>query len=426
MENQFRHSINGQSVLQADLNALGEASGLADDRVFAELFRMLPYNGSSPSRGIIPYAHSTSGTTATVAPNGASGSVLINPFRSVIGPRTAVGTDAKKNWRDVRSAIAVGSTALTQTQAIAANASGNPRWDLIWAAVAVDVNAATVARKVKDPTTKLISSQAVVTTVQTTVTIGISAGTPAASPVWPAVPSDAGGVYYIPLAYVRVPNGFGASSTVLPTDIATQAPILSISRGTGASSVGVADQQYAVSTARQQAWGASGTRPNIWMPPDMSGGSTVVCYFDFSNATPANWSHPNGGLVDSRDWRGRLCRYTMMVRGSSGTDASPAWNSATPQGFPDASGSSLVASFGDTAATIGHGFSQTINARSGGTTAYIFETDGTSFAVMNDSIALRLYCDFADGGKLKVSWATDPGRIHLLFWLEFTGPYTNK
>ena len=46
MEDRYQHSENGRSVLQADLNAIGEASALADDRVFAELLRLLPFNGT--------------------------------------------------------------------------------------------------------------------------------------------------------------------------------------------------------------------------------------------------------------------------------------------------------------------------------------------------------------------------------------------
>src|SRR5689334_8947870 len=114
MENRFQHSLNGQSVQQADLNLLGETSALADDRVFAELFRMQPYDGATVRKGVLPFGHSASANAGLVVPNGATGSVLVNPLRAFVGSRTAVATSAKANWRDIRSALAVGSTTLGQ------------------------------------------------------------------------------------------------------------------------------------------------------------------------------------------------------------------------------------------------------------------------------------------------------------------------
>lgn len=415
MEDRYQHTINGQTVLQTDLNVMGETSALADDRVLAELLRMEPYNGSAVRKGILPHAHATSSTTALVAPETGTGSVLVYPFRAFVGPRTAASSDPKKNWRDIRSAIAVAeSQQLYQRVNLSANSSGNPRWDLIWAAVAVDANTTEVTRKRKDPATRAITSTSVVTRLATTVTLGTTVGTAAASPVWPAVPADAAGVYYIPIAYVRIPNGFISSSTVLTTDIAIQAPILRISRAAGVPSVSVADQCHTVSTAEQQSWGSSGTRKRMWMPPDLTGGDQLVVIIDASDASSANWSHQNNGVVDSRDWRNRLTRYVICC--DSGTDGNLfghfPWNHTS--GFLTPAGTSVSTT---NAVGIGQTFRSDIGNAAGAT--------GSSFVAMDDGAFVNLYCDTADGGKLKAAISGSPNCV-VIFWIDFTAPFTNK
>lgn len=434
MEKKLKLDYDGQAVTEGDFDLLGEVSGLADDRVYAELFRMKPFDGTNVSRGILRTGHTASGTTALVAPNGASGSVLVSPFRAFIGSRTAAGTDAQKTWRDVRSglSVAAGDTSLTKSVSIAANSSGNPRWDLVYVQVAIEANGPTTSRFVKDPSTGVVAAQSISQYAVNTITVSVVQGTAAASPVWPAAPTDSGSNFYISLAYVRVPNGFSASSTVLTKDIATIAPVLRLASAVGGNPVSPADSHSTISTARQQAWGSSGNRPNIFMPSTMVGGETLFCYFDFSSATSSNWSHQDGDVVDSRDWRGRLCRVQYMFRGFSGTygnanDTNPAWNTAAAQqGFPNPDPTlSYVQARGLTNSFIGFAFAHSINTRSGDTVSYLVEEDASQFANLTHQV--RLYVDHADSGKLKVGLPNgDPGRVHALFWLDFTGPFANK
>lgn len=421
MENQFQLANNGQSVLKADLDGLGETSGLADDRVLAELFRLTPYDGATVARGILPYGSSATASVGTIVPNGASGTVLVEPFRAVVGSRTAVATDAKKNWRDIRSAIGIGTTTLAQTISLAANASGNPRWDLLYAAVSVDGNNASVLRKVKDPTTKVITEQSVVTTLATTVAIGVVAGTPAASPDWPAVPADAGSTYYIVLGYVRVPNGFSAASTVLPTDIADQAPVVSLSHVTGASSLQIANGQYTVggaqlSAAMVQAWGASGTRPRIYLPPSTSGGDELLVAVDLSTG---NTSIATGGVVDSRDWRNRICKWTagIGVAYSAGT-VDFVWKAPSLLALPGSLSEKNTSQAAGSQGAV-HGVGATL--LNGFIVAYLF---GDNVPVMPNGSIVYLFVDHADGGKLKITYSGAPN-CQLLFWIQFTAPWGN-
>ena len=56
-EKKYVHLLDGQEVEEDDLNGISENAALADDRVLAELVRVRPYNGTSPSRGIMPYGY---------------------------------------------------------------------------------------------------------------------------------------------------------------------------------------------------------------------------------------------------------------------------------------------------------------------------------------------------------------------------------
>lgn len=402
----FQILQNGQSVLEADFDLLGLVSGLADDRVFAELLRLTPFDGSTVSRGIMPFGHASSARTALVAPNGASGSVLVEPFRAVIGSRTAVATDAKKNWRDIRSAIAVGTTTLAQTISFAANGSGNPRWDLVYAAITVDGNGPSVVRKVKDPVTKAISGPSIVTTLVTSVVVGVQAGTPAASPTWPTTPSDAGSTYYIPLAYVRVPNGFGPTTTVLATDIAICASTLLLARATGAATLRVADGQTALASSAQQSWGSSGTRPKTWMPSSMVGAEALLLTIDTSSS--------NGTILDSRDWRGRWVSWKLSTAGHAAAGDPPDPGLVgTPYAY-----NALEA---DPNLTFATGMAQTLRDADSDGKAKILRLDGAHFqSTLGSGNTIDVYVDLADG-KLKFEKTGTPS-IVVHAWIDFSAP----
>lgn len=401
MEQQFKLQYNGQQVIQDDLNLLGETSALADDRVFAELFRMAPFDGTTVRRGILPAGYSGSHSLALVAPNGASASVVVNPFRSFVGSRATAAVGPVANWRDIRSTLAVGTTGLAQTKSFAPNSSGNPRWDLVYAAVSVDADTATVERKVKDPDTSAITATNVVTRIATTVALGVVQGTAAASPNQPAPPADASGTYYIPLAYVRIPNGFNATSTVLASDIATVAPCISLSRTTGASTLSIPDCAYNLTAAQIQAWGATGTRPARFMPSTLQGAESLFVYLDLTNASSANWSHASTSVIDSRNWRRRFTKW--MATTSNGSGLPNWWNGTASNVVREGFGNSLSFSGG--------------RAGVAGVTS-----DDIDMATGSD---VSLYVDDADGGKLKLGVSTTPPLRALFFWIEFSAPFDN-
>lgn len=435
----FQIATNGQQLQQADVNLLGETSGLAQDHVFAELLRMTPYNGSTVSKGILPPTSS-----ALIAANGASGSVVVNAFRAFVGSRIAEATEALDNRQDIRSALSVaeGATNDQTTVVLAANATGNPRWDLIYAAVAVDANSPTVSRKVKDTATAVVSSTSVVLTKVQTLTIGVVAGTAGATPAFPTIPADAGSTYYIPLGYVRVPNGFGASSTVSPRNINIAATCLSLSSpalGSSAtrpassiSTIGGAGVIGAGTTTNNgvNSWlGTDQTRPAAYLPPTMSGSETLLIALDLENASSANWSHQNGDVVDnSRDWRNRIFKATCVIgRGSSTMFP---WFDSTAVGMPGSESfhsKAYDANTGVIVHGVGHSFGQYIpivGFVSGGPDP---EEAGLGYNVptnaMANSTVVAINIDYATG-DLKVNITGVP-RCAVFIWLEASGQFHN-
>ncbi len=445
-EKAFRLEQDGQSVLQEDFNQFGETAGLADDRVFAEILRMVPDTAGTIAKGVLPYDYNGASNPSLVVANGASGSVLVNPCRAFIGSRTLAATEAKENWRDIRSGISIadGAVALTQTVSLTANASGDPRWDAIYAVVAVDAAAATVLRKVKSPITSVVTDTSVSVTSQTLVTIASATGTAAATPAFPSIPADSGSTYYVLIAYVRVPTGFTAGSTVSPKDINEAATVLTQSRAMGTPAVRPANQSNIASgtaisgTGTSSAngvlkWnGTTAARPGVYIPPSMTGAETLLVAIDIGNASSANWSHQTGAIVDdSRDWRNRVFKWSVSIgRGSAAnTSGTFPWNGTTDVSAVLTSGHAVISAPNvlSTNGTLAQqsGFGQSFSATSG-VLAYVAEliggTNVPNTVMANTTVAI-LYVDTATGAlKLFVSGAP---LVSLFFWLDATAPYGN-
>src|ERR1700678_1260235 len=312
---------DGQEIEVDDVNLMGSVGGLADDHVLAELLRLAPFSGAV-SKAIIPFGQQGSGDNPTVTPAGATGSLTVGPFRAVAGSRdTVANIGPKMAWNDLRSGIFTGAAqgTLPASLQIAANTATLPRWDLVYAALQTDANGASVSRYRKDPTTEQVTVANVVSTRTQIVSVSVVQGAAATPLVKPALPPDANGFYYFPLAFVRVPAGFNATSTILPQDIDEIMPFVPLARTFGAGTVRPADQQWqeggSVLGSSSFGWtGTAGQRPGPFMPPSMAGAETLLVAMDFSNANPSFWSHAQHGVVDSGDWRFRVWDWRCFIR----------------------------------------------------------------------------------------------------------------
>ena len=432
MEKQQQLASNGQAVYQADINVLGESGGLADDRTLAEFIRIKPFDGSNVTKAVFPYGV-RGDKTATVCPNGATGSVLVMPFRAFIGSTTGVGTDAKKNWRDIRSgvfAVSTSGTALGLKVTFVANSSGNPRWDLIYATVTPNTAGDVGARKTKDPTTQAVTSPSVTLNLVCAVSVTVSAGTPGASPALPSVPSDGGGSYIVPLAYVRIPNGFTATSTVSSRDILDAEPVALVHRSTGVATLGPAAQVFkpggvALTAAQIATWGSTGTRPGWFLPPDMMGGDGCLIPLDMFDASQANWNFADGAVVDdSRDWRNRMFKWQLHYSANKfASDPTNGGTVAVPAGYVNSGGSTknLVSGLGQSfLADSSH------TAIPGGPWATVAYIDSTIVGTSNlpSGSGFGLFVDLATGNLILKALGTSPG-VRALLWIEASAPMPN-
>ena len=350
MQNKHKLDYDGQALDRSDFNDLGDVAALADDRVLAEFLHLRPYDGSTVTKAIVHGGRWT-GLNGSSNPHivqgyggiGATGTIGIAPFRAVVGTRALISTSPTANWNDIRSALflpnATGTEPYSSTllSGFAANSSGNPRWDLVYAHLVVDTGA-TSLRKVKSTSTGVVSVVSVVPTVSTTVQVLIAQGTPGATPAYPTVPADTTTDFYIPLAYIRIKNTFDPTVTVITTeDIQEVAPVVSLK-----GSVRPADQSgiatsntsyYAGASGRTFGWDPNNqVRPPTYLPPSMAGGESLMLPIELSSVAPTNSSFPSGSIVDaSADWRNRMFRWFAYVTSGS-TSFGWGWNSPSPPG----------------------------------------------------------------------------------------------
>lgn len=443
MERQFQLTQNGQEVQQGDFNLLGEVSALADDRVLAELFR-LKYGSATPQKSILPFGVagnfddlSTDSTALVHGSNAADAKIRVMPFRAIIGSTTLVGTSPLENVRGIRSGIFSGNGAGTVYQSITlgANASGNPRWDLVYAAVTPNVDEAAVNRYVKDPSTEVIGVQSLVVTKKTSVTVAVSQGTPAASPTRPALPADAAGTYYIALAYIYVANGFTSGTQVARGLIHEVAPCITLNSAVGGGGIVPANQQHSVTPVAALASGTVDTRqsgalaPTIrtgaYLPPTMVGGERRFILFQ-NGLAPI--SHADGDVVDnSIDWRFRYFKSFIQVLAGSGTTEAFASDRAATGTIR--AGSTINRVPGTHTITVpgqsfySEGASLPINpADSNGAALLVTDTNLSQMASGGSGV-LMLYVRNTDGALILKK--TSAAVYQMIIWLEATGQYSN-
>lgn len=422
MEDRYAHPANGDEFRAQDANSISDNAALADDRILWELFR--PVAGSAtPDKLIVPYASRTWGaigaatSNALVWGNTADALVHVMPFRAIVGSTTVIGTSPIEHMRGQRSGYMVGTSTLYRTTAIAANVSGNPRWTLVYAAVTPAASGDTVSIIGKDPITKLVAPHDRAINTRCTVTIATTDGTPAATPTRPNLPSDGAGTYYIALAYIYVPDGFGGSSPVDKKSIYEVAPCARISPQVGAVSCVPADQQHeAGGTVDDRQGPGTDTRPGAYIPSTMVGAEHLCILFQFGYGSP---SHMTGDYVDrSRDWRFRYFKWTAS--GRAGTDPGDAL--ASDHAF---SGASPVPYRSDPVEVgMGQSFSASTGAAASTYGPVMYLSGSDSAKILGAALAtVAIYCDDSDG-SLKVTTTGSPGS-QIVVWLEATGPYSN-
>jgi len=427
-ERKYSLPENGTEVQKDDLDLLGETAAYADDRLIWELYRTVP-GSATPQKFLLPYGvtgWADPGLNSTALVNGetADGKVRVMPFRCGIGSTTLLApNNVKKHLRDVRTAYHVGASTLHTEVAIAANAAGDPRWTLVYATITPDANEAGVTRYKKDPSSKIITSSSVSVSKLGTVVINTVDGAAAASPTRPALPADGGGSYNIPLAFIWVPNGFGAGSTVGRGQIHEVAPCLPLHSTTGALTSRPANQAHVTGGAIDANQGHNqALRPGAYLPPTMIGAEHRIILVQ-NGLVPL--SYADGDTVDDTiDWRYRFFQWFAHVR--SGSTAAAAFASDRNLTGSSPAGSAAFRTIGG---HVGLGFGQSFVddaaamiavANCQGVAMFASEAEISQLGANDD---LQLYVDSTNGAlKLKKAGA---GTYQAIIHLFATAPYSN-
>lgn len=333
------HTVDGQEVTGGDINRMGRIAARAEDRVFAELLRLRRTNADGIARGILPYGDNVKSLGAEpaglVMPSGeADGCVHVYAFRAVVGSEVEAsdevteGSALEENRYGVASGVFCGEWA-EPFQIVQLSPTTNPRWDLVYATLAIDLEGPTVERQVKALSGEK-APQALAVYKVNTITLNVfegdeSAG-PSIDPVRPAIPADGAGIFNIPLAYVRLPAAFGALSTIEDRGwVHTVAPALSLAPAVGGFDLRAASIHQDFPTSNDVDLSSSqAAAPTMLLPSDWVGGNQR-----FLLLRTAEMALGEPVLVDnSIDWRKRLCKATVQ----STTATNVAWDPAAGVG----------------------------------------------------------------------------------------------
>jgi hypothetical protein len=417
-------TADGQEATIDDWNGNASAASLAPDRSLAELFRPAPNNaggGAQTTKGIVPFSFYGSPATGAdfgiVAPSGsADGSVLIPPFRALIGSVSASTPDI--NWRAARSAVFTGSDATKKTfarQLLAATASNN-RWDLVWAKLTLNVNNLTENRYVRDASTAVVTSTSEVVETIDSVTIGVTQGSEGATPTRPSLPADSGSDYYFPLAFVRLVHPHTSGTTLLSRQIQEVAPTIPLARATSAITIQPGNSQYATTGTVIANGGdfTSSARPNAFLPSTMVGGEHRFFAFDWDAATKTHPLSATTTIDDTVDWRRRTFKWFVCAADGAPGDTF-VWNAAATDNIP-----AVTIATGNKDWGFGQSFIDDGTAEAGGVAggvAAIANITATAFPVY---FVVNLTT-----GVLSVVVGSDPS-CRLFLWLEASAPFSNK
>lgn len=433
METKYTHSENGQEVRQEDLNSVSTNAALADDRTLWELFRLQPYNIAGPQRIILPFGQEGWGaggltSTALVHPSPSGGRVRVRAFRAALASTTSA--DNLERIRGIRSGYFIPTSAGYTDVTINTNASADPRWTLLYAKIEPDKDGDAANVKKRDKTTGTVSAVAVVLNKKTVVSLGSVDGTAAASPLRPAIPADAAGAYYIPLAYVLVPGGFGALTVLERQRIYEVAPCVAVNSATGTVSLRPANQQWiedgTVDTNQAGEAASPIFRPGAYLPPAMIGAEERILLIQ-NHLAPL--SHADGDIADnSCDWRFRFFQWTAFAKTGNTTAAAFASDRQITGSFPVPSAFNSVLGT-HMAVGMGQSFVDDTNvsvlfSTVDGNGAAVVITGSTITQLGGATNGIMVYVRNTDGALIVKKSPAAPN-VQAMIWLRATGPYSN-
>lgn len=188
-------ATDGIKLALEDLEAGWSVAGSAGDKVRAMLAQVPIESGDR--KGYVVAAQDG----PIVISNGSTGTVKVQPFTGYRSPQGSETT------LDLLTGFYIGSTESVPTPL---PASGNHRWDLLYAIIS-DTDSDAETRQVEDPVTGDLANATVNTRHKSVVTLAWVKGSESAQATttypagnWPALPTPLAGQAHVPLAYVHV------------------------------------------------------------------------------------------------------------------------------------------------------------------------------------------------------------------------------
>lgn len=424
----------GQEVTLDDLEDLSDVGALSEDRALQDLYDLGAAGiADTPIISVKPYnpgAVTASGlASAGVHATGSlNRTVSVGPFQFIIGsPDTDVANNPAAGLRDPRTVQHVNpnipGTSVAEIVTMSVTAA-NHRWDLIYAELKTDVSKTSLTRFQKDPDTENVTAPAVDTELGQEVLIKVVEGAEAASPLRPALPANAAGVYNVPLAYVALTHPFGASDAVPEEAIQELWYNKGISPGTAAQQFNVLARQSSVGGFADtgDVWDPSTdpARPKSYLSPEMAGGISFPLALVLTSAggTP-NFAPDSDNLIDNTiNWRKRLFRVWVTIQ-RGGTATRFTWDPAATVASPPVRGdnSSQTARF---RVGFGQSFHDDAVGVAGG---LVFLLDDSFMSDLPAGAQVQLYVSQA--GQLRMAIAvTDPDCM-LFAWIDASNQFSN-
>jgi hypothetical protein len=415
MQKQFQVTEVGQEVELSDLNKIAEEAALTEDRVFAELLRM-QYFGTAASKGILPYGlrnedYWTQSRGVLASTGITNASVIISPFRALVGSRVSAGTDADAFRYGIRSAIPTYGNG--QAMQLSATVSNN-RWDLVYARVDVDLSEAAVPRYVRGSDNNDDVEQLSIFK-SCSVVIGVVSGLEATNPSIPDLPVDGAGAYYIPLGAVLLQHPFTLTTRILPKAIFEgNCPVVGVAPSAGGTDVKPSSNAQSLGT-----WTPANGRPREYMPPSMTGKVERVFGWDYLLSHESVPLNATTVIDDSVNWQNRAFKVTVQVL-PSGSSRALAWSgsaSGTVQATP--SGAEMTRNH----VFMGQSFVNDVSAADASSVGKICQLNNANVTEMASGSSITLFVK--DTGELCAKLAATSPNAQLFFWIEATGPFSN-
>jgi hypothetical protein len=305
MSGPLKNWTDGEGIVTPELQRAADAAAAADDLILRALVPPGAAGASTYGKRVLPLVEETASVNPRqlVYPSGTAGKAKVRPFQLIVGAKDIVAPD-------VADVILAGARLTEFESTVFGNTSANNRCDVLYALI--QRSGTTASRKVKDPTTGIVSTQSITIYKDVAISFGIQVGSEGGGAPVPSLPSDTSTAWYVALAEVRLAHPFvgGALTHGYALGGAGTGRIAQVWPGSW-----IADQRLRRHQGFTSVVNSSGVVASATQTTERSGAG-ARCVFTIRQVTgSANYYK----LDTTRDWRGRLVRARVVKLTPAGT-----------------------------------------------------------------------------------------------------------